>query len=95
MPDEYFQRDGDGRRKTMSENQRTTAAREYVDQQLATMRDSGMLASEISEDEYRGLVEEISNALTGHVRVTGKNVADFIVTALSLSSNCFRSSDRP
>jgi hypothetical protein len=48
----------------MSEQQRTLVAEEYVKQQLDTMRQSGMLSDDISEEEYRGLVEEISDAIS-------------------------------
>jgi hypothetical protein len=38
-------------------------AKEYVDQQLDAMRQSGMLSDNLSEEEYRGLVEEITEAI--------------------------------
>ena len=47
----------------MSETQREIVAKEYVDRQLAAMRDNGMLSEDVSEEEYRGLVEEISSAI--------------------------------
>lgn len=47
----------------MSESQKLAVAKEYVNTQLATMREGGMLTEDISEDEYRGLVEEITRAI--------------------------------
>jgi|HubBroStandDraft_2_1064218.scaffolds.fasta_scaffold5257179_1 hypothetical protein len=47
----------------MSEQQRMRVAEEYVTQQLDTMRQNGMLSADISDEEYRGLVEEISEAI--------------------------------
>jgi hypothetical protein len=47
----------------MSEAQRIMIAKEYVDQQIATMREGGMLSDNVSEEEYRGLVEEITEAI--------------------------------
>lgn len=47
----------------MSEQQRELVAKEYVDQQLDTMRQTGMLQSDISEEEYRGLIEDVAAAI--------------------------------
>lgn len=47
----------------MSEQQRALVAKEYVNQQLDTMRQNGMLSADISQEEYQGLVDDITEAI--------------------------------
>ena len=40
-----------------------SAAKEYVDKQLETMRRHGSAPEDLSEEEYKSLVEEIAEAI--------------------------------
>jgi len=47
----------------MSSEQTLEIARQYVDKQLQTMKKYGSAPKEISEEEYRALVEEVAETL--------------------------------
>jgi hypothetical protein len=47
----------------MSSEQNLEIARQYVDKQLQTMKKYGSAPKEISEEEYRALVEEVAETL--------------------------------
>ena len=47
----------------MSEKQRYEVAKEYVDKQLETMREFGSAPKEISQEEYRSLIEEVAQTV--------------------------------
>lgn len=44
----------------MSDEQKFEIAKEYVDHQLETMRSFDAAPTDISEDEYRGLISEVA-----------------------------------
>lgn len=47
----------------MSSDQKLEVARQYVDKQLETMKKYGSAPEEMSEEEYRALVEEVAETL--------------------------------
>jgi DNA-binding TFAR19-related protein (PDSD5 family) len=49
----------------MSNEQKYEIAKEYVDKQLATMKEFGSAPKQISDAEYKALVEEVAEAGKG------------------------------
>jgi ATP-dependent RNA circularization protein (DNA/RNA ligase family) len=47
----------------MSDEKKLEIAKEYVDQQLKTMREFGAAPKDMSEDEYKSLVEEVAETV--------------------------------
>jgi hypothetical protein len=47
----------------MSSEQRLEAAKQYVDKQLETMKKYGSAPPEMSEEEYRALIEEVAETI--------------------------------
>jgi hypothetical protein len=47
----------------MSNEQRYELAKEYVDKQLETMRQFGSAPREISQEEYKSLIEEVADTV--------------------------------
>lgn len=48
----------------MSDEKKMEIAKEYVDKQIATMKQYGSAPSEISREEYKALVQEVADHLT-------------------------------
>jgi hypothetical protein len=47
----------------MSEDQKIEVAKKYVDKQLETMRRYGSAPKDMSEEEYRGIVLQVAEAV--------------------------------
>lgn len=47
----------------MSEQERYEAAKQYVDKQLETMREFGSAPREISQEEYKSLIDEVAEVV--------------------------------
>jgi hypothetical protein len=47
----------------MSNEQRYEVAKEYVDKQLETMRECGAAPKDMSEEEYKSLVDEVAETV--------------------------------
>ena len=47
----------------MNKEQRMNAAKLYVDKQLETMKKYGSAPQEMSEEEYRALIEEVAETI--------------------------------
>jgi hypothetical protein len=47
----------------MSDDKRLEIAKQYVDQQLATMKQHGSAPAEISKEEYNALVQEVAETV--------------------------------
>ena len=48
---------------SMSEDEKLSIAKEYIDRQLQTMREGGAVAANISEEEYKALIEEAAEVI--------------------------------
>lgn len=49
----------------MSEEKRLEIAKQYVDQQLETMRQFGAAPRDISQEEYQSLIQEVADTVQG------------------------------
>ena len=48
----------------MSQEQKYEIAKEYVDQQLRTMKEFGSAPREVSAEEYKSLIEEVADTIS-------------------------------
>lgn len=48
----------------MSNEQKLDVAKQYVDKQLATMKKYGSAPQEMSEEEYKSLIEQVADQIS-------------------------------
>jgi hypothetical protein len=57
----------------MTNEQRHKVAKEYVDKQLATMRQAGSAPSDLSNDQYNKLITRVANTIQIRTESTARS----------------------